>query len=230
MEHAWKACMREIVSWVRIPPPPYLYLYVVYRESVMKQAYIKKTELETPLGTMVAVSDDQGIYLLNFLDMKGLDKVLKKLESFTRTSIIEGMTDPLVLLEKELKGYFEGKLKTFNTPIHLIGTPFQKRALRVLLDIPYGETRSYAEQAEMAGNPTAFRAAANANGTNRLCLLLPCHRIINSNGELGGYGSGVARKKWLLEHEKNSKKNHCKKNIENIKFTSWNTKKEESYE
>lgn len=98
--------------------------------------------------------------------------------------------------------YFSGKLRQFNTPTHLIGSPFQKKAWLALIDIPYGETRSYLQQAKVIGNPSAYRAVANANGANQLAIVVPCHRIINANGELGGYGGGVNRKQWLLEHER----------------------------
>jgi O-6-methylguanine DNA methyltransferase len=81
------------------------------------------------------------------------------------------------------------------------GSPFQKLVWNELLNIPYGETRSYLEEANAIGKPTSYRAVANANGANKLAIIIPCHRIINNNGEIGGYGGGIARKKWLLEHE-----------------------------
>ncbi len=101
--------------------------------------------------------------------------------------------------------YFKGKLREFNTPIHLMGTSFQAQVWNQLLKIPYGETRSYLEQAKAIKKETAYRAVANANGANQLAIIIPCHRIINNNGKLGGYGGGTEKKKWLLEHEKKSK-------------------------
>ena len=101
----------------------------------------------------------------------------------------------------KLKSYFEGKLKKFETPLFLLGSPFQKKVWQALLKIPYGTTRSYAAQAVSMSEPKATRAVANANGANQLAIVIPCHRIINSNGALGGYGGGIARKEWLLQHE-----------------------------
>jgi len=122
-----------------------------------------------------------------------------------KAAIIPGEASPLRSIEEEIKAYFVGNLKKFNTPIHMLGSPFQKMAWDALTLIPYGETRSYAEQAQTLGKPTAYRAVANANGANSLCIIVPCHRIITSSGELGGYGGGIARKKWLIEHEQKNK-------------------------
>ena len=83
-----------------------------------------------------------------------------------------------------------------------MGSPFQKIVWEELMRITFGETRSYGDQAAAMGKPTAYRAVANANGANQLAIIIPCHRIINTNGELGGYGGGISRKKWLINHEK----------------------------
>ena len=100
------------------------------------------------------------------------------------------------------RAYFEGKRQDFKTPLFLLGSPFQKRVWEELMKISPGKTRSYAEIAMAIGKPTAYRAVANANGANQLAIVIPCHRVINSNGELGGYGGGIARKKWLIDLEK----------------------------
>ena len=84
----------------------------------------------------------------------------------------------------------------------MVGSSFQQTVWKELIKIPYGETRSYAMQSITIGNPKATRAVANANGANQLAIIIPCHRIIRNNGELGGYGGGVHRKKWLIDHEK----------------------------
>ena len=84
----------------------------------------------------------------------------------------------------------------------MFGSPFQRQVWQVLCGIPYGETRSYAEEAMYMGKPSAYRAVANANGANQLAIIIPCHRVIASDGTLGGYGGGIAVKQWLLEHEK----------------------------
>ncbi|MCD8524412.1 MAG: methylated-DNA--[protein]-cysteine S-methyltransferase [Gammaproteobacteria bacterium] len=151
---------------------------------------------------MLVIADDKQLYLLEFIERRGLEKEIKKLRDRLSAAIVPGKTKPIEFIEKELKAYFEGKLTQFKTPFILIGSDFQKSVWSVLCDIPYGTTKSYAEQADMINKPTAYRAVANANGMNQLAIIVPCHRVIRSQGELGGYGAGVARKQWLLEHEK----------------------------
>ncbi len=168
-------------------------------------AVLKASWLDTRLGPMLAIADENALYLLEFVDRRGLEREVEKLRKKTKSAIIPGSSPPITSIEKELSAYFEGSLKEFATPIHLLGSPFQKLAWQKLLNIPYGETRSYSKQAEAIGKPSAFRAVANANGANQLAILIPCHRIINLNGNLGGYGGGIARKKWLIEHEQRNK-------------------------
>jgi AraC family transcriptional regulator of adaptative response/methylated-DNA-[protein]-cysteine methyltransferase len=97
--------------------------------------------------------------------------------------------------------YFDGNLTEFKTPLFFLGSSFQKQVWEALRKIPFGQTRSYAEMATFIGKPSAFRAVANANGANQLAIVVPCHRVINTNGDLAGYGGGIARKKWLIHHE-----------------------------
>ena len=163
---------------------------------------LKSSWLDTPLGPMLAISDEEALYLLEFVDRRGLEREIEKLRIKTKASIIPGITTPITSIETELKSYFNGNLKEFKTPIRLLGTAFQKLVWDALITIPYGETRSYADQAILVGKQSAYRAVANANGTNQISIIIPCHRIINSNGALGGYGGGITRKKWLLAHEK----------------------------
>ncbi|HAT6940361.1 TPA: methylated-DNA--[protein]-cysteine S-methyltransferase [Legionella pneumophila] len=163
---------------------------------------LKASWLDTPLGPMLAVADENALYLLEFVDRRGLEREVERLRNKTKAVIIPGDSPVLKAIQKEMELYFSGELRQFNTPIHLIGSPFQKKAWLALIDIPYGETRSYLQQAKVIGNPSAYRAVANANGANQLAIVVPCHRIINANGELGGYGGGVNRKHWLLEHER----------------------------
>lgn len=106
------------------------------------------------------------------------------------------------LLRQELDLYFKCRLKTFTTPLEQIGTEFQKQAWDALLAIPYGETRSYKEQAQRLGNPKAVRAVAAANGQNKVSILIPCHRVIGSDGKLTGYAGGLNRKQSLLALER----------------------------
>lgn len=168
--------------------------------NILKAAWI-----DTKLGPMIAIANDNALYLLEFVDRRGLEREVERLRIKTNSAIIPGTTPPIESIEQELKLYFDGKLKQFKTPIYLLGSPFQKRVWEELARIPYGETRSYTDMAKAIGNPAAIRAAATANGANSLALVIPCHRVINSNGELGGYAGGLVRKKWIIEHEKAGK-------------------------
>lgn len=162
---------------------------------------LKASWLETPLGTMLAISDNNVLYLLEFIDRQGLEREVERLRINTKVAIVPGRAAPINSIESELKSYFEGILRKFKTPIHLLGSHFQKTVWKELMNIPYGKTRSYLQQASAIGKQKATRAVANANGANQLAIIIPCHRIINSNGKLGGYAGGLARKKWLIEHE-----------------------------
>lgn len=161
------------------------------------------SSIETPLGPMLAISDEKGLYLLEFFERRHLERGLEKLQIKTKSAIIPGCTSPLQSIEQELKEYFEGQLREFKTPLHILGTPFQQQVWQTLMNIPYGETKSYGEQATDLGKPSAARAVANANSANQHAIVIPCHRIIQSNGALGGYAGGIYRKQWLLHHEKN---------------------------
>jgi AraC family transcriptional regulator of adaptative response/methylated-DNA-[protein]-cysteine methyltransferase len=158
--------------------------------------------LDTPLGSMLTISDKDSLYLLEFAEKHSLEREIEHLRIKTKSTIIPGRTAITDSIEEELASYFVGKLETFKTPIHMLGSPFQKMVWQELMRIPYGETRSYLAQAEAIKKPTAFRAVANANGANPLAIIIPCHRIINSNGKLGGYGGGIDRKEWLINMEK----------------------------
>jgi len=163
---------------------------------------LKAAWLDTKLGPMIAIADEQGLYLLEFIDRRGLENEVKKLIKILNAAIIPGETNILKSIEFEIADYFDQQKFVFNTPIHLIGSSFQNKVWNELRTIPPGETRSYLEIAKSINAPTACRAVARANGANQLAIIVPCHRVINSNGELGGYGGGIVRKQWLLEHEK----------------------------
>jgi AraC family transcriptional regulator, regulatory protein of adaptative response / methylated-DNA-[protein]-cysteine methyltransferase len=162
---------------------------------------LKASWLDTPLGPMIAIADENALYLLEFVDRRGLEREVERLRQKTKAAVIPGRTQPIESIESELKDYFNRKLTAFKTPLFFLGTPFQKRVWEELINIPSGQTRSYADLAAAIGKPSAFRAVARANGANQLAIVIPCHRVINSNGELGGYGGGLARKKWLINHE-----------------------------
>lgn len=163
---------------------------------------LKASQIETPLGSMLAVGDDEALYLLDFADRRGFEQEIERLKKKTKLPIISGKTTPSKQIEAELEEYFSGKIQEFTTPLFPIGSPFQKGVWEELRKIPRGETRSYAEIAQAIGRPTAFRAVALANGANPFAIVIPCHRVINSSGALGGYGGGIKRKEWLLEHER----------------------------
>ncbi|MBY0462914.1 MAG: trifunctional transcriptional activator/DNA repair protein Ada/methylated-DNA--[protein]-cysteine S-methyltransferase [Alphaproteobacteria bacterium] len=163
---------------------------------------LKAAWLDTPLGPMVAIADEKGLYLLEFVQRRGLEREVERLRLKTKLAIIPGKIKPIHLIEKELDQYFKGALQEFKTPLVLLGSPFQKQVWDELKKIPFGETRSYLQIALSIHRPSAFRAVAQANGANQIAIVIPCHRVINANGDLGGYGGGIARKKWLLDHEK----------------------------
>ncbi|MFH5672159.1 methylated-DNA--[protein]-cysteine S-methyltransferase, partial [Listeria monocytogenes] len=158
--------------------------------------------LETKLGSMLAISDDDSLLLLEFVDRKGLETEIKKLRVRLNAAITPEKTIIIQQIEAELAQYFNGALIDFKTPIRYIGSDFQQSVWNELRRIPIGETISYKSLAEKLGRPTASRAVARANGANQLSLIVPCHRVINTNGALGGYGGGLARKEWLIKHEK----------------------------
>lgn len=160
------------------------------------------TKIETILGIMIAGATDDGICLLEFSDRRMLNREYKDLEKYLKTIISEGENSHFVTLRKQLEEYFEGSRKEFSVPLVTPGTPFQKAVWKELLNIPYGTTRSYHQQSVALGNPGSIRAVANANGMNRISIIIPCHRVIGSDGNLTGYGGGLKRKKWLLDHEK----------------------------
>jgi len=171
--------------------------------TLLKEGPILKASwVDTPLGHMIAIGDEKNLYLLEFVDRRGLEREIEKLRKKTQSAIIPGSTPPIVSIEKELAQYFSGKLTAFTTPLFYLGSPFQQRVWEELQKIPYGQTRSYSDQANAIGMPTARRAVARANGCNQLAIIIPCHRVINANGELGGYAGGLARKQWLLQHER----------------------------
>ncbi len=163
---------------------------------------LKASWIDTKLGPMLAISDEKALYLLEFVDRRGLEREIERLRIRTKSAIIPGSTGPIRSIEKELKHYFEGSLHQFKTPILPLGSPFQKQVWEELQRIPTGETRSYSDIARGVKRPTAFRAVAQANGANQLAIIIPCHRVINADGKVGGYGGGCIRKQWLLDHEK----------------------------
>ncbi len=148
---------------------------------------------------MLAIKSEKGLCMLEFFDGKSTEKQLKEIENLGE--ILEKDDDILNRLENELNDYFKGNLKEFTIPLDLIGTDFQKKVWNELIKIPFGETRSYKEQSIAVGDLLAIRAVANANGKNKIAIVVPCHRVIGSDGSLTGYAGGKKRKQFLLELE-----------------------------
>ncbi|MBC2605713.1 methylated-DNA--[protein]-cysteine S-methyltransferase [Pelagicoccus albus] len=162
---------------------------------------LKAHWLDSPLGPILTVADEEGLILSEFTDRRGLEREIEKLRSRLKAAIVPGTNLILESIEAELAAYFAGELTEFKTPLKMIGSEFQKAVWKSLQRIPFGETRSYAKQAEAIGNPKAVRAVARANGMNQIAIVIPCHRVIGSDGSLTGYAGGLPRKQWLLEHE-----------------------------
>lgn len=163
---------------------------------------IKITRIDTPLGEMIAGATKEGICLLEFNDRKNLDSEFEDLASLFNTKVVNGRNKHLRELKKQLKDYFKGTRKEFTIPLIKQGTEFQQEVWKELQRIPYGTTRSYLDQATSLNNPGSVRAVANANGANRIAIIIPCHRVIGSDGSLVGYGGGLERKRWLIDHER----------------------------
>lgn len=157
--------------------------------------------LATPLGPMLAAASTRGVCLLEFVDRRALEAQIATLRRRIGLPIVPGNNATLVKLESELADYFAGRSLEFTLALDVPGTPFQERVWKALRAIPPGETRSYAGVARSIGAATSVRAVARANGDNRIALILPCHRVIGSDGALTGYAGGLWRKEWLLEHE-----------------------------
>jgi len=160
------------------------------------------TRLLTPLGPMIAASGPDGVALLEFSDRRMLERQLRRIARRMQCAWVPGRTDLLDLLDTRLQEYFAGNRRSFDLPLDLVGSDFQRLVWNGLLTIPWGETRSYAEQAAAIGRPDAVRAVARANGENALAILVPCHRVIGADGSLTGYGGGLWRKQRLLDLER----------------------------
>jgi AraC family transcriptional regulator, regulatory protein of adaptative response / methylated-DNA-[protein]-cysteine methyltransferase len=157
--------------------------------------------LLSPLGPLLAGATEKGICLLEFADRRMLETQLSRLRVRLNAEILPGHSPFFEPLQTQLDEYFDENRKDFDVPLVLAGTNFQERAWNSLRTIPCGETRSYQQQAESIGQPSAVRAVARANGDNRIAILIPCHRVIGKNGRLTGYGGGLWRKRSLLELE-----------------------------
>jgi len=151
---------------------------------------------------MVAAATKDGICLLEFTDRRPDSDLLESIAKMLGSEVKEGSNKHLRSLKKQLREYFKGKRKEFSVPLVTPGTDFQQAVWKNLKKIPFGTTLSYGEQAKNLKSIKSARAVAQANSSNRIAILIPCHRIIGSDGSLVGYGGGLERKKWLLNHER----------------------------
>ena len=159
------------------------------------------TRFETPLGTMVAAAVDEGVAILEFTDRRMLPRELDQVCRRLNATPKRGRHRHINTLRAQLDEYFAGNRTAFDVPLTLTGTPFEEASWTYLQSIPPGETRTYAQGARALGRPAAVRAFARANGANRLAIVIPCHRVIGSDGSLTGYGGGLWRKQALLDLE-----------------------------
>ena len=170
--------------------------------SFSSEETLRADWIESPIGAMVAVADRTHLHLLEFFDRRALPTELNALQHKLRRSIGFGRFEPTDQIESELARYFDGEPDPFETPLKWHGSEFTRTVWTALRRIPPGETRSYADIARDVGRPSAVRAVARANGANQLALIVPCHRVIGSDGSLTGYGGGLWRKQWLIDHER----------------------------
>jgi AraC family transcriptional regulator, regulatory protein of adaptative response / methylated-DNA-[protein]-cysteine methyltransferase len=163
--------------------------------------------LRSPLGPLVAGATAAGICLLEFTDRRMLEAQFTTVRKRLAAPVVPGSNEHLEKLADEIARYFAGSLRSFSVPLIYPGTPFQQRVWAQLLAIPYGETRSYEDLAIAVGDKKAVRAVGRANGLNRIAIVIPCHRVVNKSGALGGYGGGLRRKQFLLDLERSQETN-----------------------
>lgn len=159
------------------------------------------TEIDTGVGEMLAAATETQLLLFEFPHRRMIDTQLDRVRRAVGCELVPGESPVFAQLRTQLDEYFNGRRRDFTVPLHVPGTPFQTKVWAELQRIPLGTTTTYARLAQSIGQPNAVRAVARANGDNRIAIIIPCHRVIGSNGELVGYGGGLWRKKRLLELE-----------------------------
>ena len=169
------------------------------RSNTVKHVVVRT--IESPVGALQLGATEDGVCLMEFADRRALPTELALLEKTFQCAVVPGSNALVDQLEDELVRYFAGELRDFTVPLEMVGTPFQRRVWDALLGIPYGATMSYGGVAEQIGRTGAQRAVGRANGTNRIAIVIPCHRVVQSDGKLRGYGGGLWRKQFLLDLE-----------------------------
>ncbi|MGB0212179.1 methylated-DNA--[protein]-cysteine S-methyltransferase [Algiphilus sp.] len=165
---------------------------------------MRRVTFDSPLGPLTAGAVDDGVCLLGFADREKVDRAPRDLRAWLDGTAGARAERHLDRLQTELAAYFRGRLTTFTVPLVTPGTAFQRAVWEALRAIPYAATCSYRDIATAVGNPGAVRAVGTTNGRNRIALVIPCHRVINAGGGLGGYGGGLDRKRWLLDLERST--------------------------
>lgn len=166
--------------------------------------HVNVSEIDTPIGAMLAAASETQLVLFEFPHRRMIDTQLDRVRRAVGCELQPGDSPMFSMLRTQLDEYFQGRRREFTVPLHAPGTPFQMRVWEELRRIPSGTTTTYGRLAEAIGQPNAVRAVARANGDNRIAILIPCHRVIGSTGELVGYGGGLWRKRKLLELEARS--------------------------
>lgn len=159
------------------------------------------TVIQSPIGEFVAGTTERGCCLFEFYDRGGFERIEARMLKRYNLGMEQGRNEILQEIERQSNEYFNGTRREFDLPIDQKGTVFEKNVWDALVAIPFGETRSYGELAALLGKPGAARAVGRANGMNYIPIIIPCHRVIDGDGNLHGYGGGLWRKRWLLEHE-----------------------------
>jgi AraC family transcriptional regulator of adaptative response/methylated-DNA-[protein]-cysteine methyltransferase len=165
------------------------------------QLRVATAEIETPIGPMLAAASATHLLLFEFPRRRMIDTQLDRVRRAHDCELAPGESPVFDVVRTQLDEYFRGERREFTVPLDVPGTPFQTRVWSALQRIPCGTTTTYARLAHTIGEPNAVRAVARANGDNRIAIIIPCHRVIGSNGELVGYGGGLWRKRKLLELE-----------------------------
>ena len=186
--------------YIRLKRVAYLLENSKKGKSLFTYSYI-----ETPIGQMISIFKGKKLCLLEFLERKMFETEINEMINKYDAVFEYKENEETKNLQKQLNEYFNGKRKEFNIPILLLGTEFQQKVWKVLQEIEYGTTVSYLEEAEKLNNPLAVRAVGTANGKNKISIIVPCHRVIQKNGDIGGYGGGVDRKRFLLSLESKNK-------------------------
>ena len=168
---------------------------------------VRVSTLPSPVGLLITAATRDGVCMLEFADRKALMSQAASLKRWFDQPIVPGTNERLEELHAEMAEYFEKKRTAFTIPLAIRGTPFQRQVWERLLAIPYGETRSYRDIAIEIENPGAVRAVGRTNGLNRIAIVIPCHRVVRDDGTLCGYGGGLWRKRWLLDHEQTASAN-----------------------